>query len=160
MVPFSLNLTHKQTRSKKPDYIKIIPFSSKKCSEKAKKSNMKRKKNHLLPIGAHREKKSRSNSKGNRIRYPLWANILVISSLFSFAHLLIKRDTGSKIVPQSDSHKKNEIGKTVNEIYDSKMRPLEIYYLFPFIVTDKHTRSKNPTTSKLFHSRPKLRYPD
>ena len=43
---------------KKPDSIKIIPFSSEKYSEKAKKSDMERKKNHLLPIGAHREKKN------------------------------------------------------------------------------------------------------
>ena len=75
-----------------------------------------------------------------------------------FAYLLIKRDTGPRMVPQSDSHKKLNRQNRKRDLR-IKNATLEIFEVFPLIATGKHTRSKNPTTSKLFHSRPKLRYP-
>ena len=149
MVLFSLFLTSKQTQSKNPTTSKLFHFRRK------KQKNRTRKEKRTICCHSGPTKNKNYDQIPRETEYGTLFG--PISSLFSFAHLLIKRDTGSKIVPQSDSHKKNEIGKTVNEISESKMRPLEIFYVVSFSLnlTGKQTRSKNPTTSKLFHFRRK-----
>ena len=152
MVLFSLFLTSKQTQSKNPTSSKLFHFRRKNARKKQKNRTRKEKRTiccQSAPTKNH-DQIPRETEYGTLFG--------PISSLFSIAYLLLKRDTGPRMVPQSESHKKLNRQNRQRDL-PIKNATLEIFYVFPLIVTGKHTRSKNPTTSKLFHSRPQLRYP-